>query len=104
MSTWNMPPGVSTNDIPGNRPEDDEEAPMSKIHDTKAYLDPKRPTFAQLVDGARGTVVFGAGVPALTGFVEATGADHLILENQGIAYAIPLASVVYFRYEGGHGS
>lgn len=26
MSTWNMPPGVSTNDIPGNEPE-----PMSLL-------------------------------------------------------------------------
>lgn len=22
MSTWNLPPGVTTNDLPGNRPED----------------------------------------------------------------------------------
>lgn len=22
MSTWNMPPGVTTNDIPGNEPDD----------------------------------------------------------------------------------
>ncbi len=28
MSTWNMPPGVSTNDIPGNGP-DDEDGPLT---------------------------------------------------------------------------
>jgi len=52
MSTWNMPPGVNTNMIPGNRPEDmEEEAFWIKLDEDfdKWCKAQKKPKFAEAI-------------------------------------------------------
>lgn len=62
-------------------------------------------SLGEAVEGSRGTVVFGNGVPALTGEVVRATSDHIALavgdDVQGRAvrrYVIPLTSIVYYRY------
>lgn len=42
MAGFNLPPGVSVNDIPGNRPEDDEDGESSTKVGIQTYRDRRR--------------------------------------------------------------
>lgn len=59
MSTWNMPPGVNTNMIPGNRPEDlAEEAFYDALYeklteDQQRFLDMHDDTLAPIINAVR---------------------------------------------------
>lgn len=63
--------------------------------------------FGRVLDGAAGTLVFGGGVPALVGDVSHTGDDDYLVVQGHVSgasdrpydtYAVPLSSVVYFRW------
>lgn len=42
MSNWNMPPGVSTNDIPGNEPNRPKYGPRRKQGEPMSYVERKK--------------------------------------------------------------
>lgn len=63
--------------------------------------------FAMVLDGAKGTLVFGSGVPSIVGHIAHTGDDdYLVVEGHVSGdfsgnpqvYAVPLTSIVYFRW------
>jgi len=45
MSNWNMPPGVSTNQIPGNGPEDEELDPLKLLEELLGATEPYKDQF-----------------------------------------------------------
>jgi hypothetical protein len=55
--------------------------------------------FAREILGKRGTVVFGGGVPALTGTITFQGANYVVLVpvDNPQPHLIQLESIVYFR-------
>ena len=59
-------------------------------------------TFADAVKGSRGTVVFGAGVPAVTGDIIHAQGDHLVVETSDRdgyeTIVVPVASIAYYRF------
>lgn len=63
-----------------------------------------RDTFLRTVESARGTVVFGGGVPSASGEVSQVGEDYLLIEADDggevpEVLLVPLSSVAYFRFE-----
>ena len=63
-------------------------------------------TFPHAIEGSRGTLVFGAGVPALTGEITHVSDDHVFIEvpqktdqdRYPDVIAVPVASIVYYRF------
>ena len=67
MSTWNMPPGVSTNDIPGNEPDDCSTCGSGPCPTPDACLQAAAPT-QRLVLTPRDSLAFwGVTGPAMRG-------------------------------------
>lgn len=60
----------------------------------------QRRTFERDVEGSRGTVVFGNGVPAVTVDVESVGDGYLgcVDQRTGDMLLIPAASIAYYRF------
>jgi len=65
-------------------------------------------TLESYITGSRGTLVFGAGVPAITATIKQVGDGFIVArsveldrspagEELELEYVIPLSSVVYFR-------
>lgn len=61
-------------------------------------------TFGKIIEGSEGTVVFGNGIPAVTGEVAEVADDYFLFDTtsrtdkKGDRLAVPFASVVYFRF------
>ena len=63
-------------------------------------------TFPYAIDGSRGTLVFGAGVPAITGEITHVSSDHVFIEvpqkvdqdKMPAVIAVPVASIVYYWF------
>lgn len=69
--------------------------------------EPQPHPFGRVIDGSRGTVVFGNGVHALVGEVAHTGDDDYIIVEGHISgafdsaprtYAVPLSSIAYYAF------
>ena len=55
--------------------------------------------FVRHIDGSRGTLAFGNGVPALTGALYAVADDVVQIEtDDGEMCVVPVSAIVYWRF------